>query len=103
MIVLKIASGLRVFCDSLSQFCFKPCSGLHVAFICLYLPCQPRETFLIERIIETKEGNEDEMFPDGWDERSISAENENIWKNIPGEKLPKFVGKKWKHSIGRFQ
>ena len=59
--------------------------------------------FLIERITETKEGNEDEMFPDGWDERNISVENENIWKNIPGEKLPKFVGKKWKHSIGRFQ
>ena len=63
-----------------------------MAFICLYLPCQPRETFLIERIIETKEGNEDEMFPDRWKERSICEENENIWKRIPGEKLPKFVG-----------
>ena len=32
-------------------------------------------TFLIERIIETKEGNEDEMFPDGWAERNILVEN----------------------------
>ena len=31
------------------------------------------------------------MFPDGWDERNILVENGNIWKNIPGEKLPKFV------------
>lgn len=33
------------------------------------------------------------MFPDGRDERNISGENENIWKNIPGEKLPKFAGR----------
>ena len=32
------------------------------------------------------------MFPDRWKERSICEENENIWKRIPGEKLPKFVG-----------
>ena len=73
-----------------------------MAHICPGWPGWPPR-FLIERITETKEGNEDEMFPDGWDERNISVENENIWKNIPGEKLPKFVGKKWKHSIGRFQ
>ena len=60
-------------------------------------------TFLIERIIETKEGNEDEMFPDGWEERNISEENENIWKNIRGRNYPNLWTKKWKHSIGRSQ
>ena len=63
-----------------------------MAHICPGWPGWPPR-FLIERITETKEGNEDEMFPDGRDERNISGENENIWKNIPGEKLPKFAGR----------
>ena len=62
-----------------------------MAHICPGWPGWPPR-FLIERITETKEGNEDEMFPDRWKERSICEENENIWKRIPGEKLPKFVG-----------
>ena len=42
------------------------------------------------------------MFPDGRKERSVSKENESIWKNVLRRNYPN-LWKKWKHSIGRFQ
>ena len=72
-----------------------------MAHICPGWPGWPPR-FLIERITETKEGNEDEMFPDGWDERTFWWKMEIFGKTFRGRNYPN-LWKKWKHSIGRFQ